>query len=276
MYERVTVPVDGSPFAETVIPYALGLARAMKARLAFLRIVEERAADAAEEYLRGLADRLGAERTLLLAEAKPASVILQQMEKRPNDLLAMTTHGRGGVLESLLGSVALHVVRESLRPLVVYRPREAAKGDGLGEAVKISTVIAPVDGSDFSERILVVAAGMAKAIGAGLTLLQAVPPAGLPASIPASDVLESSYVRRTAEKVEHEYGIDADWEVLHGPAGDAISDYAKGQTGVLLAMSSHARTGLKQTILGSVTAECLRRSGAPILVFGPGQPRAAE
>ncbi len=276
MYERITVPVDGSPFAESVVAYALGLARAMNAKLAFLRIAEDRATAAAEEYLRGLADRFGAEQTLMLADGEPASIILQQIQKRPNDLLAMSTHGRGGVLESLLGSVALRVVREALRPVVLYRPHGGAKGDGLGEAVKISTVIAPVDGFDFSERILPFAAGMAKAIGAWLTLLQAVPPAGLPASVPASDVLESSYVKRTASRIKHEHGIDANWEVLHGPAGKAISDYAKDQTGVLLAMSSHARAGLKQTILGSVTAECLRRSGAPVLVYGPGQPSAAK
>ncbi|MBI4499441.1 MAG: universal stress protein [Chloroflexi bacterium] len=38
----------------------------------------------------------------------------------------MSTHGHGGVRRLLLGSVAVRSVRESARPVILVRPREAA------------------------------------------------------------------------------------------------------------------------------------------------------
>jgi nucleotide-binding universal stress UspA family protein len=56
---------------------------------------------------------------------------------------------------------------------------------------------------------------------------------------------------------------------LHGHAPDAICEYLSGLHDVVLAMSSHARAGLKETIFGSVTHECVRRAGVPVLVYRP-------
>jgi nucleotide-binding universal stress UspA family protein len=39
------------------------------------------------------------------------------------DLIAMTTHGRGGLGRLLIGSVAYNVVRDADIPVLIYRPK---------------------------------------------------------------------------------------------------------------------------------------------------------
>src|SRR5690606_39480780 len=43
MYERILVPVDGSPFSEEVLPYARSIAQAIGAKLALMRVTEREA-----------------------------------------------------------------------------------------------------------------------------------------------------------------------------------------------------------------------------------------
>jgi nucleotide-binding universal stress UspA family protein len=53
-------------------------------------------------------------------EGAPAEVILDV--SRQCDLIVMGTHGRGGISRVLMGSVAEHVLREAVCPVVTVRP----------------------------------------------------------------------------------------------------------------------------------------------------------
>ena len=62
MYNRILVPVDGSPFSEEVIPYALGIAKRAGAELTLLRVIEKESKKAeVEEYVQALSTRFGVE-----------------------------------------------------------------------------------------------------------------------------------------------------------------------------------------------------------------------
>jgi nucleotide-binding universal stress UspA family protein len=53
-----------------------------------------------------------------------ATGVLKEAEAGGTDLIAIATHGRGGVTRAILGSVADKVIRGSNRPVLVYRPSE--------------------------------------------------------------------------------------------------------------------------------------------------------
>ena len=58
-----------------------------------------------------------------LVDAANAAVgLLEKLEDKRYDLIAMTTHGRGGVRRLLLGSVADKVIRGAAKPVLVVRP----------------------------------------------------------------------------------------------------------------------------------------------------------
>jgi len=273
MYERILVPVDGSPFSEDAIPYARGLAEASGARLTLLRIAENGSAVESEEYLHYLAAKTNAETCLISSHGSVPKDILDEADRVPGTLVAITSHGRGGVLNALLGSVAREIVHASHGPVLVYRPD--GESNGL-EAVRISSVLLPLDGTRLSESMKPEAAKWARALGAILTVVQVVPAGNKADPLLAShDVLDSSYVSSHARDISREFGIDASWEVLHGDPVDSLERYIGGRRDVLAVMATRQQTAVKAAVLGSVTSGMVHRVGIPIIVQAPVKERVA-
>ncbi len=85
----------------------------------------------AEVYLKRVATRMrqdGLEvENRVLVDSRPASAILTYADENEIDLIAMATHGRGGVPRAVMGSVTDKVVRGAHRPVLVVRPAEEAE-----------------------------------------------------------------------------------------------------------------------------------------------------
>lgn len=135
---RILVPLDGSQFSLEVIEPALDLARGCGARITLLVVASshgslvrllhpgEQTAESAERFLRQvgnqLAEELGPVDYRVVESEDPPHAIVSEAARGGFDLIAMATHGRGGLRRLLLGSVAERVVRESDVPVLVYRP----------------------------------------------------------------------------------------------------------------------------------------------------------
>lgn len=88
----------------------------------------------AQTYLDGVAVLLrkqGLRSRLVVALGEAADAIARAAEESAVDVIAMTTHGRGGIERALFGSVADAVVRGSTRPvfLVPIRSDRAPDSD---------------------------------------------------------------------------------------------------------------------------------------------------
>jgi nucleotide-binding universal stress UspA family protein len=124
---RVLIPLDGSALAEQVLGPAIDLVQVLETPCELLRVIEPAAAEEeqeAEAYLRSLADRIRKRglkvATRVVAGRNAAGGILA--EARGDDVIALATHGRGGIGRILLGSVADRVIRTAACPVLVYRP----------------------------------------------------------------------------------------------------------------------------------------------------------
>jgi nucleotide-binding universal stress UspA family protein len=93
--------------------------------------------------------------------------------------------------------------------------------------------------------------------------------AATPSRLENSDVNEAAYLHGKAAAVKKRYGFEAQWEVLHGAVVDALCRYVATLPNSLLAMTTHARSGIERAILGSVAAACVRRAGVPLLLYWP-------
>lgn len=269
MYDRILVPLDGSAYSEEVIPWVAGLAAVHGTPVALLRVVEKEAERGeATSYVEKLAAGLSARGLCVVGSGDIADVVLAEARSVPGTLVAMTSHGRSGLVEAMLGSVALRLVRGGGAPVLVYRPTGAS---GRGTApVKIKSVVLPLDGSQLSEAMAPQAAEMARWIDAELVVVAAIDPeATASANIPAGDVMESSYVRSKAGEFATRYGVRASWEVLHGEPADAIAGFLEGRRDAMLAMVTRGRRALESALLGSVTSGCLRKAGVPVLTRLP-------
>jgi nucleotide-binding universal stress UspA family protein len=151
---RLLVGLDGSPRAEGVLGPALALARLTGAAVKLLRVVlpppvygmdlapyaaAGAAADLAlledlrheaEAYLTRVADRLREEghavETRVAPHAHAATGLLEEAARAGCDLIALETHGRGGLPRLFLGSVADKVVRGAEVPVLLHRSLSGA------------------------------------------------------------------------------------------------------------------------------------------------------
>jgi nucleotide-binding universal stress UspA family protein len=122
MFNEILACLDGSSLAEKILPLARAVAGATGGKLTLLRVVGD--ADelvAEEDYLRDCARHYAGELSFVVS-SDAAGAIVADLTSRPNAIAALTTHGRSAWSEAILGSVALRVLREAKRPLLLYCP----------------------------------------------------------------------------------------------------------------------------------------------------------
>ena len=272
MYKRLLVAVDGSAFAESILPYALGICGATGSQLTLVRVVDAEGERAeASGYIDALAAELNAEGRCISAEGGVPAAILEEAARVPGTLVVMTSQGRSGILGVVLGSVAMSVLRDGHGPVLVHRPHERFAGDR-SQPIAIKRVVVPVDGTLGAEGIGESAGEAARWLRAELVVVTVLSPdAGAAADIRSGDILQSSSVRPLALALGKQYGVEASWEVLHGDEPEqAIADYVGNDRGTMLAMTTRANTApISAALLGSVTTGCLRKAGVPILIYLP-------
>lgn len=128
-HDAVLVALDGSKFAEAALRPALGLAGALGGSLLLLRVANAHERAAAETYLTEVArDPAGSgpsiDRQVAVAPSA-SSAILETVHARHIGLLVMATHGRGGFLRAVLGSVAGETVALADVPVLLVRPQHS-------------------------------------------------------------------------------------------------------------------------------------------------------
>jgi nucleotide-binding universal stress UspA family protein len=146
MYKCALVPLDGSMVAESIVPFILEIAGPLDMEVALLRVVVpappivvegsshvivedvEKLRTDAEEYLNSVAASLrgrGVRVTVQVRFGEAVAEILAGAREVGADLIAMTTHGRGGLGRLLFGSVAEAVLRQAEIPVFLMRQTKA-------------------------------------------------------------------------------------------------------------------------------------------------------
>lgn len=202
MFERIVVPLDGSPFAEAALAPARELARTFRSRLLLVRAVSPAglpwlvrrdaagepqvdldAVDDAESYLMGLSQEMqaaGLAASFLLFIAEPGTGIANAAELTHADLIVMATHKRWTLDLTRSDSMTLQVLARSHVPILAWRPGAAVQPEGekSGQAIVLprpeSAIVVPLDGSSLAESALPMAEALARTFGSSLALVRAV------------------------------------------------------------------------------------------------------
>jgi nucleotide-binding universal stress UspA family protein len=263
--ERILVPTDGSPESEAAFPAIMPLVRAYGAEVVVLYVVED--SEAPKQPPERVPAACAALRTagvrvlLEVRDGEPWEEILRTARLNRANLIAMSTHGRGGLARVIVGSVTEEVLRGSTGPVLVTRP-----GTIVHDFKKI---VAALDGSARSERVLEDMEPLARKMDASVDLLGVQLPAmtiGLEVAapmLPAADPLP--YLRTVATRLES-HGVHARAVAAEGPAHDAILRHVADSQASLLCMTTHGRTGLARLLLGSVAEGVLRKATCPVLL----------
>ena len=148
MYERILLPLDGSPLSECALDHARAIAQALgdcevilfmavepaggqitrggAAVSDIVRAAQKEAEADSKEYLSRISAKLnkeGLRTSILVVGGPPSDEILKYSKEANVDLIVMSTHGRSGLSRFIAGSVARKVIDHSAVPVLIVPPK---------------------------------------------------------------------------------------------------------------------------------------------------------
>jgi len=299
MFQRILVPLDGSPRAELILPHVEHLWKREASELLLVRsvsadspanggydsapsLVHER--NDAESYLHGVARRLinaGAKVLTRVLEGSPSGAILDAPRREGATMIAMTTHGRTGLLRWLMGSVADKVVRASDVPVLLLRPFHFAGPPAVESAISreapFQRILIATDDSPNSMAIVDPAMEFAAPFGSEIIALHVwdsyaldgapLPgmEAGMPrpqeAPLPSEDKVTERMARRLSPS-----GLKVTRATRYGEPASEILDHSFEHKVDLIALATDNSRELSRWMTGSVAERVLRSAGIPLLI----------
>ncbi|OGO32515.1 MAG: hypothetical protein A2Z29_06905 [Chloroflexi bacterium RBG_16_56_11] len=276
MYKRVVVPLDGSPLAETALPYAEEIATRMGSEIILLTVLPCGDSEEYRDHDTYISSVIGSTRQKIIEccemtgrkaigvgsatrNGDAAQGILSYVNRGYSCLLVMATHGRSGLSRWAIGSVADKVVRSTLRqPLLLIRARGKATDVKAGGILK--KMLVPLDGSLESEAVIPYLSRIALSLNTSFTLFRVIT-----GHNHTADSAEA-YLRNWCQHLRKE-GITAEYKVRAGAAAEQIIDYAGKRGFDLVAMSTRGQTGITRWALGSVAQKVLLGGNTPLLLI---------
>jgi nucleotide-binding universal stress UspA family protein len=305
MFDHILVPLDKSQLAECALPHAATLARAFRARITLLHIVERdsfgdggesivdplgwqaRKAEA-RTYLDELAARfaktdLRVDTTLL--EGPAAERIVEFTGSHGIDLIALTSHGQSGLSGWNVSSVVQKVILCAHVPVMIVRAY-ACPTTAIAET-RYRRLMVSLDGSPRAEHVLPLAATLAHTSGSQLVLAHVVNTPEVPRRTSLTEE-ESGLVDRLTE-LNRARGIkylgqlqarlppstEVHLVVSEDPAA-ALHDLVDQGEIDLVALSAHGYTGETRWPYGSTALNFIANGTTPLLIVQDLSPHELE
>lgn len=153
MYQKLLVPLDGSPRAESILPHVEHLATRFKAKVLFIQVVEpplqfinpslyettiqtdvlqehiqdfQRKQEEITAYLKGVQEgfqKKGIDAGILVEQGPAVDTIIAAAQRENVDLIAIASHGRTGMSRVFYGSVTAGIMQKIDRPILIIRTR---------------------------------------------------------------------------------------------------------------------------------------------------------
>jgi nucleotide-binding universal stress UspA family protein len=152
MFNRILVPLDGSPLAERAIPHASHFARIFGGNIILLQVLDpapyrENASAVeplnwqikkteADLYLKGVAERLREQKIqaeYILREGRAPENIVDYAQNEDINLIVLTTHGAGGLTRWNTSSVLTKVIDKVYLPVLIIRAYQVSEQNAAGE-----------------------------------------------------------------------------------------------------------------------------------------------
>jgi nucleotide-binding universal stress UspA family protein len=150
---ELIVPLDGSSLAEAAVPLGRGLAKALGGHIVLVGVIptpgqlvagqigaigsyvgadHARLESEAQAYLEAILGSLkasGLSAEAIVRQGKPAAEIGAVAREHAAAAVVMATHGRTGLVRTLLGSIAGEVLHRGTSPVILVRPPELRRAE---------------------------------------------------------------------------------------------------------------------------------------------------
>ena len=294
MFKHILVPLDGSQLAATVIPYVGMIAEKIDAQVTLLHVIEAKAPSEihgekhltqeseANKYLSNIVQNDFSPSVQVAIHVHTEEVknvarsIVGHSDELEPDLIMMCTHGRGGVLGFMVGSIAQQVIGMGKTPVLLI-PSEI---ENTQKIPVIGRIMVALDGDPEHAQSLVTAADFAKGLKCSLDLVTVVPTldtltaenAATGKFLPAttSAVLDMSVEMVADELVDQanqlrREGLEVRVWVERGDPIQKLIETASRTLADVLVLGTHGKSGMDAFWSGSVAPKLAGRIHVPIL-----------
>lgn len=287
MYHDVLIATDGRPGTDAAVAHAIDLSQLSGSVVHILFVLDihtqhpflgdlERAErpDAAERRGRNTtaeieesAADVGLETHREVIEGVPYRMILDYVRQNDIDLVVMGTGVRAGTERPSLGSTTERVLSLAVVPVLAVPSSAGGERPDSG----LNDIVVPTDGSDVAERAGAHGLDVAERYGAQVHFVYVVDTTtyrleDAPGSIVG--LLEEAGQRadETKATAARARNILVETAVLRAVPEREILDFASAVDGDLIAIGTRGRAiGSRDRLLGSTTAQVIRRTDIPIL-----------
>jgi len=276
MFERILVPLDGSPLGEAVFTQIRRILFRKDAEILLVQAVSM------PPSLEGMSEELpvllrvqarvylqrmeklffdqGARVRSIVRTGEAADVILDVADQERATLIAMSTHGRTGLSRWALGSVTERVLQASRVPVLAVRSFEESGRQASPAELGLEKILVPVDSTAMTLEVIGPTVELAQMFGSKVALLHVCQ--GEACAIPVPE-LTCAYDQFRAG------GIALEPLLKEGDPAQQILETCREQQAGLIAMTTHGRIGVGRWLMGSVTEKVLRAARVPLLIVRP-------
>ncbi len=270
MKRTILIPIDGSESAEETILYARSMCPKSETRIVLLHVTPAvntvNASIDNVPNVKTVYDALTGDDWAVEIETRmgdPVFEILKMAILLPATMILMSTHGRSGMERIRDGSVTELVLKQSPCPVFILHSTRPEPADNRTEQL-FKRILVPLDGTEASSAILECVERFAKMHDAEVLLfhdeMETAEFDDKKAAIKAKLQDQSVDLANTGLKVS------LDMTTYKRPIRE-ILDRIDDMNIDLVSMATHGDTGEKRALDESVTAEIIRHSNCPLLVW---------
>lgn len=287
IFTKALFPTDFSDASERVLAFASGLKGFGLKEIVLVNVLDTRGLESPvvaqkekltrlqlEQMAERAADR-GVKVTPKLLYGGPANAILEAAYKDEIDIIVTGSHGKRAIDEVLLGSVSEKVGRESELPVLIVRyglVEDRDPDELMKEAENVcSRVLHPTDFSDYSNRALQVVCDMKAESDARKKPFKEV----LIVTVIDGDLDDDKKellkrdargkLKKSKNKMD-KANVPCEVKLAVGDPVAEVLRIAGEEGATMIALGSHGKGIVSETIVGSVSQNVIRMANKPVLV----------
>ena len=267
MENKILVPLDGTESVREILLYVKSITPRDATQIVLLNVIPQAGDEASgKTHVDEIQNALVQDNWIVRHETRmgnPVDEIVKFAILMPATMLLMSTHGRTGLERIREGSVTEQVLRQSPCPVFILHTTRMEPADQRTEEL-FKRILVPLDGTKASSAILECVERFATAHDSEVILfhdeMDHTPPEEDRAAIKVLLQDQSVALANTGLKVS------LDLSTYRRPIMEILNKIDTLNIS-LVSMATHGESGVRRALDESVTAEVIRHSNCPLLVW---------
>ena len=265
MENKILLPLDGSESVEELLLYVTSITPREATGIALLTIKPDKDTEAGgDSHAAEIGEALDATGWSVERETRmgdPVDEIVKFAILWPASMLLMSTHGRSGLERVREGSVTEQVLKQSPCPVFILHTTRAEPVDRRKENL-FRRILVPLDGTEISASILTCVELFAKHHDSEVILFHDEMDHAEYDRAAVKEALQDQSVKLANTGLK----VSLDMSTYKRPIREILGRIDEMNID-LVSMATHGESGARRALDESVTAEVIRHSNCPLLVW---------